>query len=257
MQGDVTLPVNFGIIRQDTYYWCGPATTQQILAARGQLVDESQLARELGTTVNGTNSVDLIANVLNRRLPDANYIVREITDPASRQAKDLLWSDVKRSIDAGYGVAANIIAPANNTPRPTRGERAAYSGPWPVMHYVEIDGYNEGRREFRIPDSGFPDYLYWVNADQFATVIAGKGYAASTAAPVDVLDAPAVIDFIKQFVGPVISDTKDVREQLCGMGSRDAGQYTGWRQLGQRPDGSNRTLVDGLANFRDHAGAVR
>lgn len=252
MQSDITLPVNFGIIKQDTYYWCGPATTQMILSARGILLSESDLARSLGTTVDGTNSIRQLTAVLNDKLPDADYIWREIADPASRQAKDLWWSDVKRSIDGGYGVGANIIAPQSNPPRPTRGEFLSYSG-FPVYHYLAIMGYNEARREVLVADSGFRDYLYWASADQMATVIAGKGYTSATAAPVDDIDAPAVIDFIKTFVGPIISDVKDVREQFCGQSSRDAGQYRGWRQLGQRPDGSNRTLVDGLADLRARA----
>ncbi|WP_063039735.1 DUF1906 domain-containing protein [Nocardia pseudovaccinii] len=39
----------------------------------------------------------------------------------------------------------------------------------------------------------------------------------------------------------------DIREQLAGQGSREPGQYTGWPQLGQNPDGSHRTLVDAVA----------
>lgn len=39
-------------------------------------------------------------------------------------------------------------------------------------------------------------------------------------------------DFIKGFAGPIGSDVKDVREQLAG--GRDAEQYPGWGQLGQR-----------------------
>ncbi|GAB3211366.1 DUF1906 domain-containing protein [Nocardia tengchongensis] len=39
----------------------------------------------------------------------------------------------------------------------------------------------------------------------------------------------------------------DVREQLCGQGSRDPGQYTGWAQLGQDAGGNDRTVVDALA----------
>ncbi|MFI5542078.1 glycoside hydrolase domain-containing protein, partial [Nocardia sp. NPDC051900] len=39
---------------------------------------------------------------------------------------------------------------------------------------------------------------------------------------------------------------RDIREQLAGLGAREEG-YPGWLQLGQNPDGSNRTLVDGLA----------
>ncbi|AEV52146.1 lysin [Rhodococcus phage RGL3] len=41
--------------------------------------------------------------------------------------------------------------------------------------------------------------------------------------------------------GPIGSDVKDLREQSCGQGARDAGQYNGWPQLGDR------TIADALA----------
>lgn len=41
-----------------------------------------------------------------------------------------------------------------------------------------------------------------------------------------------VADFTKGFVGPIGSDVKDVREQLAG--GRDALEYPGWEQLGER-----------------------
>lgn len=64
-----------------------------------------------------------------------------------------------------------------------------------------------------------------------------------------------IINFIKAYVGPIISDVKDIREQLTG--SRDlirdsngrvdlAKSFPGWKQLGQRPDGSNNTVVDAI-----------
>ena len=37
----------------------------------------------------------------------------------------------------------------------------------------------------------------------------------------------------------------DIREQLCGAGAGESG-YPGWPELGQNPDGSNRTPVDAL-----------
>lgn len=33
-------------------------------------------------------------------------------------------------------------------------------------------------------------------------------------------------DFITVFLGPVISDVKDIRQQITG--GRDSGQYDGW-----------------------------
>ncbi|MEV6258090.1 DUF1906 domain-containing protein [Nocardia sp. NPDC051911] len=46
-----------------------------------------------------------------------------------------------------------------------------------------------------------------------------------------------------------VSDTEllgDIREQLCGSQARETG-YPGWSQLGQNPDGTHRTVVDGVA----------
>lgn len=58
-------------------------------------------------------------------------------------------------------------------------------------------------------------------------------------APVGSSEVKQVQDFVAGFCGPIGSDVKDVREQLTG--GRDAGEYPGWDQLGDR------TLVDALA----------
>lgn len=42
----------------------------------------------------------------------------------------------------------------------------------------------------------------------------------------DMLTTKFFTDFIKGFIGPVISDVKDIRQQLTG--GRDAGEYPGW-----------------------------
>lgn len=44
--------------------------------------------------------------------------------------------------------------------------------------------------------------------------------------PKDVLTIKYFTDFITGFIGPVISDVKDIRQQLTG--GRDGGQYGGW-----------------------------
>ncbi|QDF17115.1 endolysin [Gordonia phage William] len=67
-----------------------------------------------------------------------------------------------------------------------------------------------------------------------------KGTVGKTA-----IDAARVNAFTQAFMTPIGSDTKDNREQLCGAGSRDAGEFDGWAQLG------NRTFVDGLAAVLD------
>lgn len=64
-------------------------------------------------------------------------------------------------------------------------------------------------------------------------------------------------DFIAGFVGPVGSDVKDVREQMCGAGSRDSGTFSGWPQLGTNADGADLTLVDAVAALRRDVDALR
>ncbi|WP_416565047.1 peptidoglycan-binding protein [Nocardia testacea] len=65
-----------------------------------------------------------------------------------------------------------------------------------------------------------------------------------------------ITDYINGYLAPVISDVKDLREQVTG--SRDLvrfkdgtidlqASYKGLTQLGQRPDGTNRTLPDAIA----------
>ncbi|WP_405164765.1 M23 family metallopeptidase [Nocardia sp. NBC_01499] len=66
-----------------------------------------------------------------------------------------------------------------------------------------------------------------------------------TDAPMTAAEVKQIQDFIKGFCGPIGSDAKDIREQLCGQGSRDGGQFTGWRQLG------GKSVVDALADIRN------
>ncbi|AXQ62853.1 lysin A, L-Ala-D-Glu peptidase domain [Gordonia phage Angelique] len=61
------------------------------------------------------------------------------------------------------------------------------------------------------------------------------------------LDAAKVNAFTQAFMGPIGSDAKDNREQLCGFGSRDRGEFDGWGQLGDR------TFTDGLAAVLEKA----
>lgn len=61
-------------------------------------------------------------------------------------------------------------------------------------------------------------------------------------APMSASEVSQIQDYIAGFCGPIGSDVKDIREQLCGLQQRDRGQYGGWPQLG------GRTVVDALAD---------
>jgi predicted chitinase len=181
------------VVPQETGHWCGPSACQVALSVRKIAVPESVLAREIGTTINGTDYVGLIERILDVRVPDARYTSTYMpNDPPTAAQKNQLWRDVKKSIDAGYAVVMNWVAPPGNHPIPVRGEaKPAYRGT--VFHYVTVVGYSEvnGVRQLLIADSGFSPFVFWVSFDQAATLVPPKGYAFAdptltpTTAPVD------------------------------------------------------------------------
>lgn len=70
--------------------------------------------------------------------------------------------------------------------------------------------------------------------------------------PADVLTIKYFTDFLTGFIGPIISDVKDIREQITGAGGRDGGKYPGWSisQLVknyQAKPGDNGTMPEMLA----------
>lgn len=189
---DVILGYDRAHVKQDTYYWCGPATAQTIINARDRrLIPESQLAREMGTHTGGTDHIGLVQHALDQYLPGAGYeVVLMPNDPPSTAQIEALWRNLKASIDAGYGVAANIVAPPSNYPRPshTSTQALAYGG-GTVYHYVAFMGYAvdaHGGRHVWWADSGFAPHGCWVSLEQTASLIPPKGYAYSTAAPITI-----------------------------------------------------------------------
>ncbi|NKV10944.1 hypothetical protein GS909_07160 [Rhodococcus hoagii] len=176
------MPYDRSIVRQETGYWCGPASAQVVLNSRGIHVDESDLAREMGTTWNGTDFIGQIERVLDARVPDARYTsVQMPNDPPTAEQRARLWRDIVRSIDAGWGVIVNIVAPPSNYPRAVAPSTIspAYSG-GTVYHYMTVMGYDDEQRSVWIADSGFNPFGYWLDFDQLATLIPPKGTATPT-----------------------------------------------------------------------------
>ena len=176
-------------VHQDTFYNCGPASVQTILrAASGEYVTEAVLGRELGTHQGGTDYIGQFVPVLNARIPGGAWRYRSMpNDPPTAAQRDQLWADITASIDAGFGVIANIVAPPSNYPRAVAPSTVspAYRG-GTVYHYFAVMGYSDaGGRRYWIADSGFAPYGYWIAHDQLATLIPPKGYAYSTAQPED------------------------------------------------------------------------
>ena len=228
-------------VTQDTYYNCGPASSQTVIrSATGRLVPETELAQGLRTSVNGTDYIGQFPAVLNKYISGAKYVHQDMpNDPPTGAQKEKLWGDIVRSINAGNGVVANIVAPPSNYPRAVAPSTQSprYAG-GTVYHYIALMGYSDaGGRRVWVADSGFDPYGYWIGFDQLATLIPPKGYAYSTAQA----KTPAVS---KPKENKVDALNQDIWTQLRGPGGK------GWKQLGQNAAGDNLTLVDAIAALR-------
>lgn len=219
------LPYDRGMVRQETGWWCGPAATQIVLNSRGIKLQESFIAGQIeqienpgrGDDRDGTDYVGLIEKFLARQVPDAQYTsVYMPKDPPTKAQKDKLWRDLKASIDAGWGVVANFVAPPNNYPRGVKGSVSPrYSG-GTVYHYVALMGYddNPSNRAVWVADSGFQPQGYWISFDQCATLIPPKGYAYSQAAPIAAPPPAPKPDPIAELTARVDKLTKALTELL-------------------------------------------
>ena len=185
---------------QETGYWCGPGSSQIVLTARGIDVPEAQLAAELGTTVNGTDWIGQITAVLARRTGQ-QYVTREIpNDPPTQAQKDLLRSDITKSIDGGNGVVANIVAPPGNQP-------PGYPAWQTIYHYIAIVGYDDAQGVYVADPANFSGiHNYWLSWDKIASLIAPKGYSCAPtgappapAAPTEAAKSLADVELSKKF----------------------------------------------------------
>lgn len=225
-------------VKQDTNYWCGPASAQTVIRSHtGQLVDERTLAGEMGTTVGGTNHIGLVRDVLNRRLPGANYAVAWLpNDPPSAEQGEAVWNNITSSIRAGFGVVANIVAPPNNYPRGVNGSVSPRYAGGTVYHYIAVMGFGGtgDNRRYWVADSGFTPYGYWISHAQLASLIPPKGYTFSTNTPST--SAPDTHSEVS------VDNARLALDQLVGPERNDDGtpKFSGWAQLG------GRTVVDYL-----------
>lgn len=201
------------IVPQETGWWCGPASTQVVLNGAGIKLKESWIAEQIegienpgrGDDRDGTDYVGLIEIFLGRQVPQAKYTsVYMPNDPPTRGEIEKLFADVKRSIDAGWGVIANIVAPPNNPPAATKGSVPPPYMKWvTTYHYISIMGYDDtpGAEAVWIADSANFGGItgFWCplrGRGSISTLIPPKGYCFSTAAAIVAAPTPP----------PVVSD---------------------------------------------------
>ncbi len=235
----VTLNHDYQVQR---YGWnCGPTSTRCALSTRGVLVSQDAIIADINSRIpagsrvddDGTDYVDLLLPTL-RAKSKVQYFTRYIKSGNPPTATiDLLWSDMRASIAAGYGCVANIVADPGISPPGYPNYR--------IWHYIAIVGFDDAGRKLLVADSANFSGInhYWLPVTQLARLIGNQGKGYAVAPGVADLSADQVNAFTAAFMGPVGSDSKDVRQQLTG--GRDGGEYQGWPQLG------GRTVTDAIA----------
>lgn len=158
---------------QPNYFYCGPAATRIALSAHGDLPSYDQIARELGTTPEGTNSANEVTKVLNTHLGAGRYKTVEISaNKASPAQVATLKSDIITATSRGDAVVANIAGTVTDT----TGEVHSYPG----GHYLTVIAYTDNGQTVRIADpadtQGTPEYN--LPTTTLANWIATRGYTA-------------------------------------------------------------------------------
>jgi hypothetical protein len=157
---------------QTTYYNCGPTAARNALVVHDPNANADQLAKQLGTTTDGTNSAADITRVLNAHLGAGHYATTMINGgTASKAQLGKLRSDVVGAVTKGDAVVANVAGTVTDT----AGETHSYEG----GHYLAVVGYGASGNTVKIADSadtvGSPDYTLTVT--QLGNWIATRGYA--------------------------------------------------------------------------------
>ncbi|MEU5908725.1 C39 family peptidase [Micromonospora sp. NPDC047467] len=159
---------------QPNFYYCGPAAARNALSVQGKDISVDAMAKEMGTTENGTNSINDITPVLNKETGknDAYRSVEISTPTADDKQTDKLRTDVVKTVDDGRAVVANIAG----TTTDTNGNTHSFEG----GHYISVVGYHDNGNTVTIADSANPNTAsYDVTIDHLADWIATRGYATS------------------------------------------------------------------------------
>ncbi|MFF4875614.1 C39 family peptidase [Micromonospora sp. NPDC000668] len=159
---------------QPNFYYCGPAAARNALSVQGKDISVDAMAKEMGTTEAGTNSINDITPVLNKETGknDAYRSVEISTPNADSKQTDKLRTDVVKTVDDGRAVVANIAG----TSVDVDGTSHSFEG----GHYISVVGYRDNGNIVKIADSADPNQAsYEVTVEHLADWIATRGYATS------------------------------------------------------------------------------
>ncbi|QNL30484.1 lysin A, protease C39 domain [Gordonia phage SpeedDemon] len=158
---------------QQTGWTCGPSALKMVLSTFGKNVPEATLAKQCGTTQDGTGDINNIRPVAKWHTGVDWSRHGAPNDPPTRAQKDLLWKTCVETIaNSRRGMVINIWAPADNHP-------PGYPN-YMIMHYICAVGIDLDRRLIYIADSARFGGIehYWLSLDKLASLIPPKAWMA-------------------------------------------------------------------------------
>ena len=141
---------------QPNFYYCGPAATRNALSVQGKNIDVDAMAKQMGTTEAGTDSINDITPVLNKETGKNVYRSVEISQAkADDKQTTTLRTDVVKAVNDGRAVVANIAGTATDTD----GGIHSFEG----GHYISVVGYRDNGQTGKNADSADPSQAsYWI-----------------------------------------------------------------------------------------------
>jgi hypothetical protein len=171
---------------EQKYYMCGPSATRMALSTQmASPPSQDDLGSYMGTTTNGTDDISNVKGALDHYLSTTFQTAYLPNDPPSQMEKDALKQRLVASIDAGYGMVANIVAGWRPPFYPQSGT---------IYHYIALVGYDADGDQVLVADpaaTGCGDGLcgdsssafynvpksYWIATSDLGEWIVPKGYA--------------------------------------------------------------------------------
>lgn len=164
---------------QETPVWCGPAAVQVALSVVGITATQAELAAELGTTDEGTDTIADVVRVLNARIGPGAFASRFIaTGAASPINVGELRVALGDAVARRYALVANVVGSILGND----GRVRTYDG----GHYVALTGFSGDHDEVLVSDVAGGEFR--ATAPRVADWIALRGYAFITPS------APAIGD---------------------------------------------------------------
>ena len=176
--------LNFVWQGEEFYYYCGPSAARMALSTRmANLPSQQELGNYMGTTSNGTDYIGLVRGALDHYLGTTFDEADLTTDPPTAAQQDALKQHLVASIDAGYGLVANVVS----------GWRPPGYPSGTIYHYIALVGYDAGGDKVLVadpaatgcgdgacgsPSSGFYNVpkSYWIATSDLGVWITPKGY---------------------------------------------------------------------------------